>query len=96
LVKDDLRQACTTYGPRKLLIWPAKPEILFLSFGKKHPVKHINLGPWICQFFWPVMRFELCTPDTLYRPCVEIKLSMKGHLGKNVKYKKVLKYKKER
>jgi len=42
------------------------------------------------------MRFELCTPDLRYPPYVEIKLSMKGHLEKNVKYKKVLKYKKER
>jgi len=33
---EGLRQACTTYGPRgkfgswKLLIWPAKPQILFI------------------------------------------------------------------
>jgi len=23
-------QACTTYSPRKLLIWPEKPQILFI------------------------------------------------------------------
>ena len=27
---DHLKQACTTYGPRKLLIWPAKPQILLI------------------------------------------------------------------
>ena len=58
-----LEQACTTYGPRdkcgpqKLLIWPAKPQILFillLSLAKT---------PYECvktYQLWPSMRFELC------------------------------------
>jgi len=48
-----LEQACTTYGPWKLLIRPAKTLIVFillLSLIKKHPLnvlKHINFGPRI-------------------------------------------------
>jgi len=51
---------CTTYGPRakcgprKLLIWPAKPQIVFMLpvYLTKHALnvwKHINFGLWICQ-----------------------------------------------
>jgi hypothetical protein len=28
----SLKQACTTYGPRKLLIWPANPQIWYILF----------------------------------------------------------------
>jgi len=55
-------------GPRKLLIWPAKPHIVFIllvSLTKKYPMnlsKNINFGPCICpKIIWPTMRFELCT-----------------------------------
>ena len=27
-IGDSVKQACTTYGPRKLLILPAKPKIM--------------------------------------------------------------------
>ena len=72
----SLKQACTTYGlrakcgPRKLVIWPAKP--IFLCFhlvcSRETPferVKRYNFGPLnITQSkFWPAKRFELCAPD---------------------------------
>ena len=71
---DYIRQACTTYGPRakcgpqKLLIWPAKSNILGfkLVFLINVPFEWVityHLGPWAWNFFWPAMRFELCTPD---------------------------------
>jgi hypothetical protein len=66
-----LTQACTKYGPRakcgppKLLIWPAKPQILFiLPFPLIKTPFEYQLWPWLCQKkFGPAMRFELCTPD---------------------------------
>jgi hypothetical protein len=68
-----LSQACTTYGPRakcgprKLLIWPSKPQILFSLLVSliKTPFE------WIKTYqLWPLdmskgifdIRFELCTP----------------------------------
>ena len=70
-----LTQACTTYGPRakcgprKLLIWPAKLQILFvqLAFFLKPSflcVTTCNIWPLNInkKNVWPAMRLELCTP----------------------------------
>ncbi len=67
-----LVQACTPYGPRakcgpqKHLIWPANPQILPLSLIKTpfECVKTKQLWPLDepKNYFWPAMRFELCTP----------------------------------
>ncbi len=73
LVSYNLDQACTTYGPRakcgprKLLIWPAKPQIVFSLLVSliKTPFEWVN-----SYQLWPLdmskkklvpMRFELCT-----------------------------------
>ncbi len=55
---DSLTQACTTYGPwakccpQKLLIWPAKPQILF-----------ILLFPLVKTPFERVKTYQLCHLD---------------------------------
>ena len=43
-----VEQACTTYGPRKLLIWPAKPKIV--SFMDVFHVKCFIKGVKSYQF----------------------------------------------
>jgi hypothetical protein len=73
-----LIQACTTYGPRakcgprKLLIWPAILQILFilpLSLIKTpfECVKTYKIWPLDMskKIFWHAVRFELCTPDLI-------------------------------
>ncbi len=61
-----LYQACTTYGPRtkygprKLLIWPAKVKIFFSAcFLWNHLL--LIFCPWILKylFIWPNMKIEL-------------------------------------
>jgi len=71
-------QACTTYGlqakcgPRKLLIWPAKPQILFsllvsliktpLEWVKTYQLWPLDMSK---KNFWPAMIFELFTPTLI-------------------------------
>ncbi len=52
---------------------PQSPEfwIFSLNITQKHAYKmykHVSFGPWTRQqnFFWPAMRFELCTPNIHY------------------------------
>jgi hypothetical protein len=72
-----LDQACTTYGPRKLLIWLAKPtfmHILALFFDgntKKIRMNLTNLArKYFSNLFWPAMKSELCIPDLDGITCV--------------------------
>ena len=69
-------QACTIYGPRakcgprRLLFWPAHPNVLFFDLAcltetpfKRAKTYHfwpLNIAK---RNFWPAKRFELCTPD---------------------------------
>ena len=51
---NPIKQACTTYDPRKLFIWPAKPKISYIQAVclKKltlNGCKYIDFGPWICS-----------------------------------------------
>jgi len=65
-----VRQTCITYGPRKLLIWPSKPHILFILLLslKKTPFEWVKtyLPLDMSKKSWTAMRFELCTPDVRY------------------------------
>ncbi len=72
-----LDQTCTTCGPRKLLMRPATPQILFILLLSliKHPLKCVQTNElWPLDLskkkFWPVMRFELCTPGLDDRPAL--------------------------
>ena len=50
LASYPLEQGCTTYGPRRPLIWPAKPKIycIHLVCLKEKPIE------WVKTYtFWP-------------------------------------------
>jgi len=85
-------------GPRKLFIWPAKPQILFILLPSLiktllEPITTYQLWPLAKakKKLWPAMRFELCTPD-LWVLCTKKILVVRkiiSHFIKNMSAQKV-------